>query len=202
MKHLQKIVGTKQDGIFGRESIKKLSEYLSIQFTLLGYEWPQNGLIWLRTDNRFTDTYDDYCVLVLNERVKGAYPASTTSGLFRVYNPFTVGGITGTAVTKPQWTKSTHRFETAQNWKTLWLKAPFFRQVRPIEIYRDGNRDLNIDTDIEQKGLFGIHFHRGGLSSLVDRWSAGCQVVPFNDWKTIVSHFSNGDVIDYYLLCI
>jgi plasmid stabilization system protein ParE len=58
-------------------------------------------------------------------------------------------------------------------------------QRKPVTVYRDGDKD---DTAEEQgkedTGLFGINIHRANpsaISSIIDKWSAGCQVL--NDPK-------------------
>lgn len=54
-------------------------------------------------------------------------------------------------------------------------------QQSPVTVWRDVNRDQNIDIGgAQQTGMFGINLHRAGEfieSKLVDKWSAGCQVI-------------------------
>ena len=57
-----------------------------------------------------------------------------------------------------------------------------------------------LNTGTTQNGLFGINLHKGGLSSFVDRWSAGCLVVPQKHWELIIPHFYNGEQIDFNLI--
>jgi hypothetical protein len=89
---------------------------------------------------------------------------------------------------------------TSSNWKTLWLGAPYFQQIRPIEIYRDGTKDDKIDTDIITKGMYGINFHHAGFGTIIDRWSAGCFVAPRPIWEKVCSHFINGDEVNLILI--
>lgn len=54
------------------------------------------------------------------------------------------------------------------------------RQVRPVCVYRDKNKDNAFDMNIKtlESGLFGIHIHDAGVLPLnIGKWSAGCQVV-------------------------
>lgn len=56
------------------------------------------------------------------------------------------------------------------------------RQVIPLPVYRDNNRDnvLDVKPETIRKGLYGINIHRASISktaSTVDYYSAGCQVV-------------------------
>ena len=65
-------------------------------------------------------------------------------------------------------------------------RDPAFVQVGPITVYRDNDRDVELDMAqaSRQTGLFGINGHRAGEDSpRVDRWSAGCQV-----WKRRADH--------------
>lgn len=53
-------------------------------------------------------------------------------------------------------------------------------QVNPCTVYRDNDRDAEIDTDVKtDTGLFGINMHRANqnsVSTTVGPYSAGCQV--------------------------
>ncbi len=60
-------------------------------------------------------------------------------------------------------------------------KYKALRQQGDVTVYRDANRDNNLDTIgmPEDTGIFGINIHRSGeysASTLVNKWSAGCQV--------------------------
>ena len=47
-----------------------------------------------------------------------------------------------------------------------------------LRVWRDWNRDCRICEGGTDEGMFGIHIHKAGKSSVqVDRWSAGCQVL-------------------------
>jgi len=55
-------------------------------------------------------------------------------------------------------------------------------QCASMTVYRDNDKDAELDTDVStESGLFGINLHRAHAnlpSDEVNRWSAGCQVVP------------------------
>lgn len=58
-------------------------------------------------------------------------------------------------------------------------KYDALRQTRPVTVWRDNNKNLVFDETQTDTGLFGINIHRSsptGISTLVDGWSAGCQV--------------------------
>ncbi|MCP4472026.1 MAG: hypothetical protein GY815_15350 [Gammaproteobacteria bacterium] len=60
------------------------------------------------------------------------------------------------------------------------------QQVGSITVYRDNNRDDELDTtgNFEDDGINAINLHRASrvrASTLVDKWNAGCQVVQAPD---------------------
>lgn len=205
MKNLQIYLNTKgakiaNDGVIGPKTLSALDAYIKGEIKARKYVMPVDGLVWLRTDMVFSNKYDDFVVCYKSGRIVYVAPASTTAGDFYIYNPFTVGGITGTAVAVAQQVTKSHRFVTSSNWKTLWLGAPYFQQILPITIYRDGTKDRNVDQINRQFGLFGINFHKGGLGNWVNKHSAGCQTVPDAHWFEIVKRFNAGQLIDFTLI--
>ena len=135
----------------------------------------------------------------MNGEVAEVFPCSTTAGKHYIQNPITYGGVTGTAIAAAQYVRGSHQFKTSSNWKSLWLGMPYFQQIKSIQIFRDGNKDAVLDEKVIQKGLFGINFHQAGLGNLIDNWSAGCQVVPKAYWLKVITHFKDGDIIDFSL---
>ena len=205
MKNLQTYLNSKgatlkTDGVIGPQTLTVLDSYIKTEIRNRKYVMPVDGLVWLRTDQIFSNKYDDFVVCYKAGKIVYVAPASTTAGDFYIYNPFTVGGITGTAVAVPQQVTNSHRFVTSSNWKTLWLGAPYFMQILPITIHRDSNRDRNVDKMNKQVGLFGINFHKGGIGNWVNKHSAGCQTVPDKDWFEIIKRFNPGQVIDFTLI--
>jgi hypothetical protein len=75
----------------------------------------------------------------------------------------------------------------ANQYKDTWSigmhqgKYKAFCQVKPVEVFRDKNLDDKAEeTATIDKGLFGINIHRANekfTSKLIDKWSAGCQVL-------------------------
>lgn len=56
-------------------------------------------------------------------------------------------------------------------------KYEALRQVKPVKVYRDGDRDMEFDKDKIAEGIFGINIHKAGVNStFVENWSEGCQV--------------------------
>lgn len=206
MKRLQEIINKsgvallKVDGIFGQLSLSALQKYLDVELKKRKFVVPTNGLVWIRTDQILSNTFDDFVAVYKSGIVVYAAPASTTAGDYYIYNPITYGGITGTAVALEQQVLKSHTFVTGANWTNLWLKAPYFQQSLPIDIFRDGNKDRKLDKIIIKKGMFGINFHRGGIGNVNGNWSAGCCIVPDNHWFEIVKRFNINDKIDFTLI--
>jgi hypothetical protein len=72
-------------------------------------------------------------------------------------------------------------------------KYEALRQVKPVTVYRDSNKDLTYDESMSQTGLFGINIHKSNPtteSQFVENWSEGCQVFKrakdFNEFMLIV----------------
>jgi len=83
------------------------------------------------------------------------------------------------------------------------------RQVKPVKVYRDKNKDMSFDETIIQEGVFGINCHRSNPtteSTYVENWSEGCQVFKrvkdFNQFMDIIrkSRDIHGNSFTYTLL--
>ena len=206
MKNLQTILKEKGyyagdiDGVVGPLTLIGAKRFINDEIFKRNWQQPQTEFIWLRLAKDFDNKFSDVCVRFNRTVADMILPCSTRAGNFYVYNPITTGGITGTAVAIEQQVLNSHKFITSGNWKSLWLGAPYFYQNGAIEIYRDGNKDTKIDKSIKQKGLYGINFHRGGIGSLIDNWSAGCLVVPDNLWFEAIKIFSPNQLTNLTLI--
>jgi hypothetical protein len=72
-------------------------------------------------------------------------------------------------------------------------KYEAMRQVKPVKVYRDKNKDMTYDETVIQEGLFGINGHRSNPkteSEYVENWSEGCQVFKrlkdFNEFMALI----------------
>lgn len=188
------------DGIIGPLSLAGAKQWIDAEMNIRGWVKPVNDLVWIRTDQSFDNKFSDYCIRFNNRIADMIMPCSTRPGNYWIFNPVTVGGITGTAIACEQQVIGSHTFVTSPNWKSLWLGAPYFMQTGAIEIYRDGNKDKTIDKTIKTKGWYGINFHRGGLGSIVDQWSAGCMVVPDSRWFETIKIFKQNALYNFTLI--
>ena len=144
---------------------------LENEFTRLGHSWSQFHIIGVRSKANEKNKFDDNIYLV-NGPIMFRYTCTTNPGthwLKNLLNP------KGTAVLKPGQYVDTWKLGLHQG------KYEALVQRKPVTVYRDGDKD---DTAEEQgkedTGLFGINIHRANasaISSIIDKWSAGCQVL-------------------------
>jgi hypothetical protein len=188
------------DGIVGPLTLAATKAWIDAEMNIRGWVKPVNDLVWIRTDKTYDNKFSDYVVRFNNRIADMVMTCSTTPGDYIVFNPLTVGGITGSAVACEQQVIGSHKFVTAPDWKHLWLNAPYFFQAGAIEIWRDGNKDRKLDKNVKTKGWYGINFHRGGIGHAVDTWSAGCLVVPDKIWFEAIKIFQNNQLINFTLI--
>ena len=188
------------DGIVGPLTLGGAKQWIDAEMDQRGWVKPVTDLVWIRTDQSFDNKFADYVVRFNNRIADMIMSCSTTPGDYIVFNPLTVGGITGSAVACEQQVIGSHKFVTAPDWKHLWLNAPYFFQAGAIEIWRDGNKDRKLDKKIKTKGWYGINFHRGGIGHAVDTWSAGCLVVPDKIWYQAIKIFKPNQLINFTLI--
>lgn len=171
------------DGILGKNTLQAKTDFekhLASVFASQTGKPNYTGLFAVRcVENEFDNLATDYLAWVQNGELQSVVTCSTRAGNFWVQNPITYGGVTGTAILAEGFYKDT--------WLGSWQTRFGFRsfellQQKPVKIYRDGNRNSKIDRNITQEGFFGINIHTAGWSNIVDRWSAGCIVVPKAEW--------------------
>ena len=144
---------------------------LETEFTRLGYTWPQFHLIGVRSKANEKNKFDDSLYLV-NGPIMFRYTCTTNPGTYWLKNLL---NPKGTAVLKPG--------QYIDSWKIGLHQGKYeaLVQAKPITVYRDGDKDdLAEETKVEQTGMFGINIHRANpsaISSIIDKWSAGCQVL-------------------------
>jgi hypothetical protein len=199
MRALQELLRSKGynveiDGIVGTETLAATHSFIFREISKRRWTMPLTDFVWLRLDNKLTNTYDDICVRYNKGVIDMIFPCTTTAGDYYIFNPLTVGGITGTAVAAEQQVLNSHKFVTSANWKTLWLGQPYFQQISPIAYYRDGNKDRNIDKNKLYSGLIGDNWHHGGAENFINNWSAACFVTQPIHWLKAINIFKDGDI--------
>lgn len=142
------------------------------------YEGDYNlNLIGVRAADHDSNAFND--ALIVLYMVSGRwhlhyFPFTTDPGEHYRENPI---NSLGTAVLVPGHYPGCWRIGSHQG------KYRALVQCGDVTVYRDENKDASLDTDgmQTQTGQFGINLHRAGeniTSQEVNRWSAGCQVVP------------------------
>ena len=136
-----------------------------------------------KTKGRVTNAFDDILTIAYKEDGEWQYhefQCTTDPGSAYMNNPIVESK--GTAILKPGQYRGSHKLRLHAG-KYLALG-----QKKDVTVYRDNDRDANYDLDESKTdtGLFGINIHRatgrkGGKSTRVDKWSAGCQVIADND---------------------
>jgi hypothetical protein len=146
-------------------------EELKAQFQKHNYEWLPFHFVGIRSTANLPNQFDDLFGMVHGDKVEW-FTCTTNPGthwLKNLLNP------KGAALLKANQYKDTWSIGMHQG------KYKAFCQVKPVEVFRDKNLDDKAEeTATIDKGLFGINIHRANekfTSKLIDKWSAGCQVL-------------------------
>ena len=139
-----------------------------------GYAYNLN-IVGIRSTNAAAGNFDDAIACAYRKTIGGAWhvkywPATTDAGKFWLSNPLDVDG---TAILKEGQYRGAYVLGRHRG------QYEALTQAEPVTVWRDNNRDYILDRfeGSEQTGLYGINIHKAGVrSSLVGRWSAGCQV--------------------------
>lgn len=136
------------------------------------------NIIGIRNSNGTINKFDDALYIIYkyeNLWINKSYKMTTDPGLYWLQHPMNVNG---TAILKENqyvdsWMLGKHKGEDA------------LVQRKKVTVIRDRNQDNKIDINgKEYTGFFGIDIHNASNyheSTIIDKWSAGCQVVPNPD---------------------
>jgi hypothetical protein len=158
-------------------AVKTLVAYMkSKNFTV--YEQPYRlNIVGLRSPSKIPNYFDDFIFTFFknkdNQWVGYESPATTDTGTYWLNNPMS---SKGSALLKEGQYKDVYAIDL-HNGK---YKA-ITQRLGDVTVYRDFNRNnvLDFNNGREEKGRFGINIHRAdssGLSKIIDKNSAGCQV--------------------------
>ena len=137
-----------------------------------GYDVNIVGVRNSSTGNKVTNVFDDMITLSYKDET-GAWKfhewMNTTEpgkkGVMEYHNPKGVARLV-----EGQY-RGSHGLGLHQG------KYEALRQVKPVKVYRDPNKDLIFDEKTIQEGIFGINIHKAGRDSTwVENYSEGCQV--------------------------
>lgn len=171
----------------------------------LGYKWYEGAYnlncVWERTNDEITNRFTDWmhiCYQAVNDGQGLIYtiPATTKPGLKgSILEPVTVGGVTGTAIIIPGQYLSSWQFKDTYK---EFSSYPYFRQIKPVDYWRDGDKDTHIDKVQQQDDkIFGTHWHRMSQndtygSGQINNWSLGCMGSPEPEWEKILPIIKRG----------
>lgn len=165
------------------------------------------NIFGVRNSDVNSNTFDD-CVGVVFIDIDGIlkilqYSATTDPGLYYRENPMNKDG---TAIIIPGFHKNCYKLGKHVGEEAL-------EQIAPMKYIRDANKNKVLDflykttgyKIFEQNGKTNIH-RAGANSKLVDKWSAGCQVVAtLVDFSELLRHikrslaYGHANVFSYAL---
>lgn len=189
---------------------KPTIQQLKEAFGKKGYElrrgYYELNIIGIRNESAKPNSFDDtICVLFKDEYgddVLLYFPATTDPGLYWLENPMNVDG---TAIMQEGYYPGAYKIGTHRGYKAL-------RQVGKINFVRDNDRDAELDFDAPKRinEVIYANIHRASekeSSTLVEKWSAGCQVIQ-KGWDEFIELceksflITEQDRFDYTLLNI
>jgi hypothetical protein len=196
--------GINKDGIDG--SAGKLTRDAAFHWAkktteALGLRHCHNNMVELRMSGEFTDRFSDLNLIISTNKCVAIIPWTTKAGRYWVNNPLTVGGITGTGVVKEGQMLDSYIFHDSG--KRKWGNRGYFKQVKPINVYRDGNKDNTLDKDVVKvaPSWYGFQIHPMGKGYRIWNWSSGCRGCSKALWEQyILRYFKNGQVISPIIL--
>ena len=145
---------------------------LKAQFNHLGYQWSDFHFVGIRSRANEKNKFDDLFGVVNGASIKW-YSCTTNPGTHWLQNLL---NSKGAALLKCN--------QYLSGWKIGMHQGKYeaFVQNLPVTVYRDADKDdVAEETLVTETGFFGINIHRtndtGVISQLIDKWSAGCQVL-------------------------
>lgn len=133
------------------------------------------NLVGIRSHDTDANTFNDVLVVLFEldkKQMLFSFPFTTDPGIYYREHPI---NSDGTAVLVPGHYRSC--------WKIGSHRGQYraLVQVGEMNVHRDNDHDALLDDlEVSQAGVFGINLHHAGasiVSMLVDKWSAGCQVI-------------------------
>lgn len=164
------------------------------------------NLFGIRNDDAEANTFNDLVGMLFKINdvwTLKKYNATTDPGLYYRLNPMNVAG---TAILCSGYIPKAFKIG-------LHKGIPALVQNVPFKVWRDNNKDKVLDWNENSdtaSGMYAINMHRatsnkGGKSTLVDKWSAGCQVIAANNDMDEIMSIANtaaktyGPVFSYAL---
>lgn len=144
---------------------------LKNEFTRLNYKWNDFHFIGVRSKANLPNVFDDLFILVNGNKLS-YFSCTTNPGTHWLRNLL---NSKGAALLVPNQYVNTWKIGLHQS------KYEAFVQAKEVKVYRDANKnDVAEESNVIETGFFGINIHRANefaVSKLIDKWSAGCQVL-------------------------
>ena len=125
--------------------------------------------------NNITNKFDDVIVVeyidMYGVKSREIFAATTDPGITSMTKPVSYKGC---AILVPGQYRGCYQLGKHKG------KYEALVQRKPVKVYRDNNHDETYDYNpiSIDEGVFGINIHKAGLeSTVINNWSAGCQVV-------------------------
>jgi len=190
---------------YSKEKIEKALKKKSYVFfedaSNKGYDLNIVGVRNSDTSKKVTNLFDDVITLSFKKNGEWVYKEwifTTDPGKKGVEQFHNVKGV---ARLVPGQYRSSHTIGLHQG------KYQALKQLNPVKVYRDANKDAIYDENKIDTGVFGINIHKAGVdSTYVENWSEGCQVfkkgVNFDEFMKIVNIAAklHGDKFTYTLI--
>jgi len=133
------------------------------------------NIIGVRTSDSRANSFNDYLHVVYKNTkwIERIYSITTDPGIYWLENP---SRVEGAAILAPGQYRSVYKID-----KHRGKYDALCQRNGKVKVWRDANRDDVLDWhqgDVHE-GYYGINIHRStasGISTNVDKWSAGCQV--------------------------
>lgn len=144
-------------------------------------EWELN-IIGIRNNTNIPNSFDDtICVLFKDhygDDTLVCFSATTDAGLYWLLHPMNVEGC---IIMKEGHYSDVYKIGLHRGYKAL-------EQCGNIRYVRDNNHDgiLDFNAPYEVEGNFKTNIHHASMpeqSTVVDKWSAGCQVINKGWWE-------------------
>lgn len=146
-------------------------EELKAEFVKHNYKWFDFHFVGIRSKANLPNQFDDLFALIQGNNIEW-FTCTTNPGTHWLKNLL---NLKGAALLKANQYVDTWQIGLHQG------KYKAFCQAKPVEVFRDKDLDdIAEETAVIDKGLFGINIHRANekaISKLIDKWSAGCQVL-------------------------
>lgn len=144
---------------------------LKAEFLRQGHDWFPFHIIGIRSNANLPNKFDDLIGVVSGDSIEW-FTGTTNPGTHWLRN-----------LLNPKGTSLLRANQYVDTWKIGLHQGKYeaFVQCKPVTVYRDSDKDdVAEETSTVDTGIFGINIHRANeklVSQLIDKWSAGCQVL-------------------------